>query len=216
MHGGPRLAPMACGLSLVLLAAALSHCKGDTAVRVPTKPGTTPKDTLERYFSALERGDDEGSWELLCTADQKVRPRSEARRLPDQDSPGAATHTIKSISVEGGSARAVVSVNGPDPDAVLNEMSKYAKEKKTSPEDVQKMMKEIAANKDLPRVTRDQMFLLVQEIDGWRVDVGFAWLREVFGLLEKARELEEAGHGDEAERIRAEVERKKMARQVVR
>lgn len=189
---------------LTLGALLLVQCKGAGA-----KPSSSPEPqgTLENYFAAVERGDAEGWWKLMCAADQAARPLEEVQNVRVEGP--SAKHVVKSIKVDGASALATVAVTGPEPGAVLNELFKIAKEgKKPSEKDFER----IAKDGSIPKVTRDQEFRLVRETAGWRVDMGFAALKDLMALSEQARALEDAGRIDEAEKVRGEIDKKRATR----
>lgn len=142
---------------------------------------STPQRTLGKYFEATRAGRWDEAYGYLSSKDRAFQPL-DAYRTNMIANPFAAgilaktTYQVKQSTVDGSRASVVVAVTSPDVQGIMGNLMASAMASALSGKgDSNAAVNDLAKNVEsgnLPTTTRDEVFAVIKEDGGWKVNLG--------------------------------------------
>ena len=163
--------------------------------------GPGPKEVLSTYLDSYLHGSYDKAYELLSDRDKAVKSQPEfsgdIKEIGGlmQGLASRVSYTVKDVKVTGDKALATVDVIMPDLSGAMGQLLGVAMQSAFSggkPDDkaMEKLLAEKMKDKNLPTVSRTELYDLVKDKDGWRVYMGWENQKKIQALKAEAEKLE--------------------------
>lgn len=162
-----------------------------------------PRAVVSGYLTATYKQDLKKVYQYLSTEDHAFRSLEQFIRYDSTEDSivvgplmRRTTFEIENIEIDGDRGRAIVRVNQPDMERVMNDMFSAALSSigsGMSPGEFDKLLEKRYSGPPVPMITVKKGVGLVREAGGWRISAGWPQEEEIGILLSRASMLEQSG-----------------------